>query len=166
MNVKTWLLICIGMISFFKWLDDKPKAEREAIRKEAVKKKFVDEAVRKKFVDYAKRQAYHNYIDYNKEYKIYEEGLKNGISEIECLAILREEHIDLERDIIDSVSKMLHRAADSKGNVNSYEYERCFEYFKSLTRGTMSDRELMGQMGRIISDNEWFISGRKGSSWD
>jgi hypothetical protein len=130
------------------------------------------EAVRKKFVDYIMLQVFDDqYIDRKEEKKILEEGVKEGMSIEEGLAIMRqvalEKGLVLERDAEERVKEMLERFAANDGKVDKKEFEDALAIFKSSTKSKIPEPELKRRLKRMMEDHGWKAKegGLFGSKW-
>lgn len=132
----------------------------------------VSEPVKKQFVEYIMLQVFDDqYIDRQKEKKILAEGIKQGMSVDDGLAIMRQIAAEkgwvIEREVEERIKEILQQFALNDGVIDKKEFEDALALFKSSCKGKVPEPELKKRLKKIILARGWKVKegGLFGSKW-
>ncbi len=133
---------------------------------------MVSEINKKQLVEFIMLQVFDDqYIDRQEEKKILAEGIKNGISVDEGIAIMREtaysKDFVIERDVEERTKEFLEQFIINDGNINKKAFETALILFRSVCKGKVPDPEIKKRVKKIIANNYWKVKegGLFGSKW-
>jgi hypothetical protein len=132
----------------------------------------VSEPVKKQFIEYIMLQVFDDqYIDRQEEKKILAEGIKQGISVDDGLAIMRQIAAEkgwvIEREVEEKIKDILQQFALNDGVIDKKEFEDALALFKSSCKGKVPEPELKKRLKKIILARGWKVKegGLFGSKW-
>jgi hypothetical protein len=132
----------------------------------------VSEPVKKQFVEYIMLQVFDDqYIDRQEEKKILAEGIKQGMSVDDGLAIMRQIAADkgwvIEREVEEKIKDILQQFALNDGVIDKKEFEDALALFKSSCKGKVPEPELRKRLKKIMLAKGWKAKegGLFGSKW-
>ena len=120
----------------------------------------VSEPVKKQFVEYIMLQVFDDqYIDRQEEKKILAEGIKQGMSVDDGLAIMRqivaEKGWVIEREVEEKIKEILQQFAINDGVIDKKEFEDALALFKSSCKGKVPEPELKKRLKKIMLASGW-----------